>query len=166
MSDTPSNFDPNLFLEAQVTEVNERRPPLPTENPASPDGCYVAVIGEVKMASGTIGKGDNAGRPWLSAVIPLVIDVPPQLRDALKLPPTLTITDRAFIDLTNGNPPGIDNAPGRNRRQKQYRDALDLNKPGDVFSWRMIQGRAVKVKIDHEMYEGVAQERIGALLKA
>jgi hypothetical protein len=69
-----------------------------------------------------------------------------------------------FIDLTDSNT--IDNAPGRNRRQKEYRDALDLNKPGDVFNWRMVQGKPIKVKIDHELYENNIQERLGALLKA
>ena len=28
-----SAFDPNVFLDAQQTEVNEKRPPIPTENP-------------------------------------------------------------------------------------------------------------------------------------
>lgn len=158
-----SQFDPNQFLDAQTSEVNERRPPLPVENPVSPDGLYTAIIGEPKTETGTISKGDRSGQPWVSVVIPLQIEVPGQLQEALKLGPTLTITDRAFLDLT---PQGsIDNAPGRNRRQRMYREALDLNKPGDVWSWRKAQGGVVKVKIDHEMYEGVPQERIGSITK-
>jgi len=158
-----SAFDPNLFLDAQISEVNERRPPLPAENPASSDGCYIATIGEVTAKSGTIEKGDKTGQPWLAMSVPLKIDVPPQLRDTLKLPPAVTLTDMAFIDLT---PQGaIDNSPGRNGKQKSYREACDLNKPGDVFSWRQLQGRMVKVKIKHDMYEGQIQERVGMLLK-
>ena len=153
-----------MLFRSQITEVNEKRPPLPTYNPATADGLYTAVIGEVKMTAGTIEKGERTGQPWLSAVIPLVIDVPQQLRDSLKLSATLILTDRAFLDLTPAG--SLDNSPGRNRRQKAYRDATDLNKPGDVFSWRMLQGRVVKVKIDHEMYEGLPVDRVGALLKA
>lgn len=149
---TPTSFDPQQFLQAQVSEVNEKRAPLPTENPASPDGLYTAVIGDIKMESGTIEKGDRAGRPWLAAVIPLKIEVPQQLQDGLKLPPVLQLTDRAFIDLTDQNT--IDNAPGRNRRQKEYREALDLNKPGDIWSWSKANGQVVKLKHAQKMYNG------------
>lgn len=161
-----SAFDPNLFLDAQVTEVNERRPPLPVENPASTDGLYIAVIGEIKMVSGTYEKGDNAGRPWLSAVIPLQFEVAQQVQDQLGLKlatGTLQLTHRVFIDLTPQNL--IDNAVGRNRGQKQYREALDLNKTGDVWSWRKATGQAVKVKISHEQYDGNTQERIDNILR-
>lgn len=161
----PSPFDPNQFLDAQVTEVNERRPPLPVENPATEDGLYTALIGaEIKTATGTIEKGDNAGRPWLSMIVPLEIQVPQQLRDALKLQPTVTLVDRVFIDLTPQNT--IDNAPGRNRRQRMYRDALDLNKPGDVWNWRKACGQPVKVKIEHEIYNDETMDRPGNILRA
>lgn len=159
-----SAFDPQQFLDAQITEANEKRPPLPIENPASSDGLYTAVIGDIKMESGTIGKGDRNGQAWLSAIIPLVIEVPAQLRDSMKLPPTLQLTDRAFLDLTPDEK-GLDNSPGKNRRQKVYREATDLNKPGDVFAWRMLQGKVVKVQITHEIYNDAVQERIGNVLK-
>jgi hypothetical protein len=159
-----SAFDPTAFLDAQVTEVNERRPPLPVENPASTDGLYTAVIGEPKTETGLMEKGDRAGQPWLSVVLPLVIDIPQQLQEGLKLQPTFTMVDRIFIDLT---PQGsIDNAPGKNRRQRLYREALDMNKPGDVWSWRKAQGNVVKLKLTHEMYEGIPQERISSVLKS
>ena len=50
-----SAFDPQAFLDAQTSEVNERRIPLPTENPADENGLYTAVVGEIGTASGTIG---------------------------------------------------------------------------------------------------------------
>lgn len=168
MSSVPqSGFDPNLFLDATVTEVNEKRPPLPTENPASSDGLYTAVIGEVKMNSGTYDKGERIGQPWLQAIVPLTIEVPQQVQDGLGLKlekGTLQFTDRPFIDLTPQKT--IDNSKGKNRGQKMYREAADLNKPGDTFSWRMLQGKVVKVQIGHEMYEGSIQERIKNVLKA
>lgn len=162
MSD--SMFDPQVFLDAQVTEVNEKRPPLPVENPAREDGLYTAIIGEVKMNSGTIEKGDRAGQPWLQAIVPITIEVPPQIQEALKLPKEVRLTDRPFIDLTPGGK-GIDNSVGRNRAQKNYREALDLNKPGDVWAWRMATGRPVLVKIENHMYEGELQDGIAGVFR-
>jgi len=156
-----SAFDPSVFLDAQVNEANEKRPPLPTENPDDPNGLYLAVIGEIKADSGTISKGENAGKPWVSMVIPLRIQVPPVIQ-ALGLPPELTLTDRAFLDLTAQG--GLDNSKGKNRRQKDYRDATGTNTAGVPFSWRQLQGKVIKVKINHELYQDQIQERPGAVL--
>lgn len=159
-----SAFDPSAFLSATQTEVNEKRPLLPTDNPASADGLYTAIVGEIKTADGIIGKGDNTGKPWISMVIPLKIDVPQQFQDSLKLPPQLTFTDRVFLDLTENNT--IDNAPGKNRGQKAYREATGLNNPGEPFSWLMVQGRPVKIKVAWEDYQGSMVEKISGVFKA
>lgn len=157
---TNSAFDPTQFLTAQITEANEKRPPLPTENPDDPNGFYMAVIGEIKPESGTISKGDRIGQPWVSMVIPLRVQVPLSVQ-ALGLPPELTITDRAFLDLT---PQGsIDNSKGKNRAQRAYREATGLNKAGEAFAWAQLQGKPVKVKITHEMYKESISERIGGV---
>ena len=155
-----SAFDPNVFLTAQTTEINEKRSPLPVENPASPDGLYTAVIGEIKTSSGIIEKGERTGQPWVSMLVPCRIQVPAELQ-ALGLPPELTLTDRAFLDLTPQG--GIDNSKGKNRQQRVYREATGLNKPGEPFAWNMLQGRVIKLKLTHELYEGNIQERISGV---
>ncbi len=155
-----SSFDPNVFLDAQTTEVNEKRPPLDAENPDADDQLYAAVIGEIKTSSGVIEKGERAGQPWVSMLIPLRIQVGPK-QQALGMPPELTLTDRAFLDLTPQG--GLDNSKGKNRQQRVYRDATGMNNPGEPFAWRMLTGRMVKVKINHELYEGAIQERIGGV---
>ena len=158
-----SAFDPSIFLDTQQNEVNERRPPLPTENPDDPNGCYTAVIEEIKADSGTIGKGERLGQLWVSMIIPLRLQVPAAVQ-ALGLPPELTLTDRAFLDLT---PQGsIDNSKGKNRTQRAYRDACNLNKPGEPFAWRQLQGHVVKVRVVHELYNEQIQERIATILPA
>jgi len=155
-----SSFDPNVFLDAQVTEVNEKRPPLPAENPSTEDGLYLAMIGEIKTATGTIEKGERSGQPWVSMLVPLRIQVPSEVQ-SLGINPELTLTDRVFLDLT---PQGaLDNSKGKNRQQRVYREACDLNKPGEPFAWRMLQGRTVKVKLTHELYDGAIQERISGV---
>jgi len=159
-----SNFDPNVFLTQPTTTVDERRPPLPVDNPTEPDGLYMAFIGEITTASGTIGKGERAGQPWVSMVIPLKIQVPQRLQEGLKLRQELTITDRAFLDLT---PEGTsDDAPGRNRKRKDYREATGMNNPGEPFIWSQLSGKVVKVKIAHETYNDVPQERIAGIFKS
>ena len=161
-----SQFDPNLFLQAQTSEVNKKRPPLPVENPASPDGLYTAVIGNITTDSGLIGKGERTGEPWISMVVPLQVEVPQQVQDGLGLKLEkgyLVFTDRVFLDLTPAKL--IDNAVGKNRGQRQYRDALDLNKPGDVWSWQLAVGRPIKVKITHEMYQGEVVEKVGGVFR-
>jgi hypothetical protein len=156
-----SAFDPSVFLDAQVNEVNEKRPPLPVENPDDANGLYTAVIGEIKADSGIVGKGDNAGKPWVSMIIPLRIQVPPVVQ-ALGVPAEITLTDRAFLDLTPTG--GLDNSKGKNRRQKDYRDATGTNVAGVPFAWRQLQSKVVKVKVNHELYQDQIQERPGLIL--
>ena len=94
-----SVFDPNVFLDAQVNAPNEKRAIIPAENPDSEDGLYTAVIGEIKTDSGTIGKGDRAGQPWISMIIPLKLQFGPKVQ-GLELPAEFQLTDRAFLDIT------------------------------------------------------------------
>lgn len=156
-----SAFDPNVFLDAQQTEANTKRPPLPTENPEDDAGLYLAVIGEITADSGTLGKGDRAGQPWASMVIPLRIQVPSPLQQTQGFAPEVTISDRAFLDLTPSG--GLDNGPGKNRSQKKYRDATGTNNPGEPFAWRMLVGRTIRVKLAHELYNDEVQERIAGV---
>jgi len=156
-----SVFDPTAFLDAQTTEVNEKRPTIPADNPEDPNGLYTAMIGEIKTDSGTISKGDNAGNPWISMVIPLKLQLPAAVQ-AIGLPAEFQLTDRVFLDLT---PQGaMDNSKGKNRGQRVYREATGMNKPGEVFAWRMLQGKVVKVKITHELYNGNIVEKVANIL--
>lgn len=148
-----STFDPSAFLDATITEVNERLAPLPEQNPESPDGFYSAVIGTPAVKQGA----REDGTPWVSMQIPLRIDIPASLQASLKYPAQYVLIDGAFLDIT---PAGtIDNSPGKNRAQKAYRDATGTNKPGEAFSWRMLEGRSVKVGVRHELYKDAIQMR-------
>jgi len=155
-----SVFDPNLFLDAQTDVANEKRAIIPVENPDSEDGLYMAVIGEIKTDSGTIGKGDRTGQPWISMIIPLKLQFGAKLQ-GLELPAEFQLTDRAFLDIT---PQGtLDNSKGKNRSQRMYRDATGLNVPGEPFAWRMLEGRPVKVKLAHELYEENIVEHVAQI---
>ena len=147
-----SMFDPQSFLEATLDAPTERRPPLPVERD------YTAVIGEVK--SHVWSKEGKSGIRW---EVPLLIEIPADLQGDVGGLQNVTLSDSIFIDVT---PQGtIDNAPGRNSGLRRYREATNMNNPGDSFSARKMQGVAVKVKIKHELYMEQIQERIAGVAK-
>lgn len=161
--DASSQFDPQRFLEATLDTPTEKRPPLPVECPGTNDGFYTAVIGEVKARTWDSKKPDAKVKAGIAWDVPLELQIPQQLQDLLKYSPTFTLTDGFIVDLNEQGM--IDNSPGRNRRLRNYREACDLNKVGDVFSAKKMQGKVVKVKLSHEMYQGAAFERVDNVLK-
>lgn len=151
-----SAFDPDSFLDISINEPFKKRPPLPV-------GDYTAVIGDIKARAWT-GKKDptQSGIAW---DIPLMVEIPPSVKEALGLSQdVIPLSDSAMLDITPGGT--IDQAPGKNRKLRNYREALDMNKPGDVFSARKMTGRVVKVKIKHDIYEGEPVERVDGVAKA
>lgn len=151
-----SQFDPNAFLDATLDEPTEKRPPLPI-------GDYTATIGEVTARTWQ-GKQDptKSGIAW---DIPLTIEVPAAVQSQLGLSTsTIVIKDSIMLDLTeNGT---IDNSPGKNRRLRTYREACDMNKPGDSFSARKMTGRLITVKIAHDLWEGQPVEKVSGVARS
>lgn len=150
-----SIFDPNALLDATLTEPSVRRPPLPV-------GDYTAVVGEVSAQPWQSKDGAKSGVKWN---VPLTIQVPADVQQSLGIEqPTVLLTHGLMLDLT---PQGaLDNSPGKNRGIRQYREALDMNKPGDSFSARKMQGQVVLVKVTHREYQGEIMEDIGGVAKA
>ena len=73
----------------------------------------------------------------------------------------LTVKDSIMLDM---NPQGgLAAEPGANRQLRNYREALDMNKPGVTFRAREMVGRMVLVKIKHEDYQGTPQERVASV---
>ncbi len=151
-----SMFNPDTFLDATIEAPTEKRPPLPA-------GDYTAVIGEVKSRAWQ-GKKDPT-RSGIAWDIPLTLEIPADVQTQLGLTqPTITLTDSIMLDLTDAGT--IDNSPGKNRGLRNYREALDMNKAGDVFSARKMTGQAVRVKVKHELYEDQIMERVGGVARA
>ncbi len=151
-------FDPNQFLDLEISTPLVRRPPLPV-------GDYIAVVGEVKAESWTGKPGGKAeGKSGMKYVVPLIIEVPPATQSQLGLTQsTLTLTDGIMLDITDQGT--LDTGPGKNGNLRRYRDALDMNKPGETFRARAMQGRPIRVKITHEIYLGEAVERIDGVAR-
>ena len=151
-----SQFDPQSFLDAQITEAFSKRPPLPI-------GEYTAVIGEIS-ARAWQGKADptKSGIAW---DVPLAIEVPADIQASLGLSQsTINIKDGIMLDLTDAGM--IDSGPGKNRKLRNYREATGTNKPGEVFSARKLTGCVVKVKISHDIWEGEPIEKVNGVAKA
>lgn len=152
-----STFDPSTFLDATITQESVRRNPIP----AGLD--LTGIIGEVK------------GRTWQGRADPsksgIVMDVPIEI-DLTAYPdvqkvvgvPRITLTDGLMLDLTDAGT--IDLAPGKNGKLRRYREALNMNKAGEPFSFRLMQGRMIKVKISHRTYEGDIFDQVESVAKA
>ncbi len=90
--------------------------------------------------------------------------MPPATQSQLGLTQsTLTLTDGIMLDITDQGT--LDTGPGKNGNLRRYRDALDMNKPGETFRARAMQGRPIRVKITHEIYLGEAVERIDGVAR-
>ncbi len=150
-----SMFDPQSFLDATMDAPLEKRDPLPT------DRDYFATIGEIKSRVWT--KKDDPSKNGIAWDIPLRIEVPADLQQSLGVGPNVTLTDGIFIDLNEAG--HIDGAKGRNTALRRYREATGMNEPGQTFSARAMQGRQVRVKLKHELYNDTIQERIAGVVK-
>lgn len=142
-----SNFDPESYLDATLSEPTEKRPPLPA-------GTYAATLGEPKSRTWQSRDGTKSG---------VAIDVPVEIQHD---DGPHTIRDSIMLDMNEDG--SIDNAPGANRRLRMYREATGLNEKGQAFSMRMLQGRTVKVSITHEPSKDGTEmyERVGLVGKA
>jgi hypothetical protein len=150
-----SQFDPQTFLDAVLTSPTEKRNLLPP-------GEYVAVIGQVKSRAWT--KKTDPSVTGIAWDVPLTIDIPAEIQDSAQLPPTLTLYGGIMLDIT---PEGtIDTKPGKNRALYMYREALKLNKPGDEFSARVMEGRLIRVKVTHELYQNDVLEKVSGVTAA
>ena len=158
-----SNFDPSVFLDATTTDAATRRPPLPV-------GDYIGTVGEPKSRAWESKKPDAKVKSGVAIDVPVTIDVQSILsrlshedQKIFKDVKEVTITAGIMIDLNDSGM--IDWGVGRNGSMRRWREALDMNKPGEAFSIRMMQGRQVRVKIKHRVYEGEFFDEIDSVSK-
>jgi len=150
-----SAFDPQAFLDAQITEAFVKRPPIPA-------GEYVATIGEISVR--TWSKNEKSG---IAFDIPVALEIPSEVQQELGIDfkdGILTMKDSVFVNLNEAGM--IDTGIGKNRGLRNYREATGTNTPGEPFSPRMFTGKVITVKIKHEIYEGEPVERIGGVAKS
>lgn len=156
-----SQFDTDTFMDATTTESSIRRPPIPAGVE------LIGIISDKTKVNPWQGKKD----PTQSGIrLDVVIDfdmsaAPPEVRAIPGLGDlkTITLTDGVMIAQTESG--AIDYSPGKNGRLRQYREATGLNTPGQAFSFRMLVGKPIRVKISHRTYENEVYDDVGALAK-
>ena len=131
-------FDPSSFLDITVTDANS------TQSIPVPVGEYPAVASEPEVRQWNSRDGTKSG---------LALDITWEIDDA-GVKQTLgrdkvTVRQGIMLDLNESG--GLDTGKGRNVNLGRLREALDLNRAGAPFNFRMIAGRAAKVKIEHRV---------------
>lgn len=132
-------FNPDQFLDMTINDSNS------TQTVPVPVGEYTAIAGEVKC------------RQWQSKADPsksgLTLDVTWEIDDAavkqLLGRDKVTVKQGIMLDLTDSG--GLDMGKGRNVGLGRLREALNLNQPGQSFSFSMIPGRLAKVSVSHRI---------------
>lgn len=132
-------FNPEQFLDQQFTEAND------TKLVPVPVGEYTAIAGEVKC------------RQWQSKADPsksgLTLDITWEIDDSavkeLLGRDKVTVRQGIMLDLTDSG--SMDMGKGRNVGLGRLREALNLNQPGQAFSFSMIPGRLAKVSVTHRI---------------
>jgi len=133
-------FDLDQFMQQDMTSALSDRELLPP-------GEYVAQIGKPK------------GKRWVSkdqsqTGVSVVFALSVQTEDGS----TVSVPTSFIVTLNDDGK--IDDAPGKNFRLKEYRDATGNNEEGKPFNLGMLEGQTVRVVISHDLYEGKVSERV------
>lgn len=150
-----SQFDPASFIDATVTEANS------TVSTPVPSGEHVGVAGEVKLEP-WVGKTDPT-KSGLRLEIPWTFEDNPAITQVTGRPKNV-VRQSIMLDMQPDGK-GLDMGKGMNVQLGKVREALGLNTPGSPFSFRMIQGRSAKCKVEHEPYNGAIYAKVTAVAK-
>lgn len=153
-----SVFDPSAFLDATTTEAATRRPPLPA------GAEFIGTVGEPKPRTWQ-GKKDPS-QSGIALDVPVEIDLSayPDVQTQLGGVEKVTLIGGIMLDMTPDKK-SIDFSPGKNGTLRRWREALNMNLPGEAFSFRMMQGRLIRVKVKHEPYEGELYDKIDSVAR-
>ena len=148
-------FDVDQLLDATTTEASTRLPPLPV-------GPYLATIDELKASKWNSRDGQKSGHKF---DLTLKVDpmTGPAKESGIEWPTQVTINDSIMLDLTPSG--ALDYGTGKNGRLRIYREATNLNRPGEQFSPRQLVGRQVLVQIQHREYQGDLFNEVKAVAK-
>lgn len=132
-------FDPNAFLDMQVTENND------TKTIPVPVGEFTAVASKVDCR-----QWQSKNDPSMSG---LTLDITWDIDDAGVKEALgrdkVIVRQGIMLDLTESG--GLDMGKGRNIDLGKLREGLNLNQPGQPFSFSMIPGRVAKVVVSHRI---------------
>ncbi len=153
-----SSFDPATFLDATTTEALTRRPPLPI-------GDYLGIITDAVSRAWTSQKPDAKVKSGIAVDFKIDIELGsyPAAHKTCGVDKVI-VNGGVMLDLNESG--SIDWGKGRNGALRRWREALDMNKPGEAFSIRQMVGRPILVKIKHRSYQGELYEEVDSVSKA
>lgn len=131
------SFDPAVFLNQQFEGTND------TKITPCPVGEYPALADKVDAI-----KWQKKDDPSVNGVkLRILWDIQDDsVRQLLGRDKVLAPQD-VMLDLTETGE--LDMSAGKNVRLGRLREALDLNQPGQPFSFNAVQGRLAKVNVKH-----------------
>lgn len=133
-----SAFDPKAFLDVVVTEQGS------TSVTPIPPGEHLSVVEKVDTRAWQARDGTSSG---IALDVTYNIDSP-EVKAALGRP-KVTVTQGIMLDLTDGG--ALDMGKGRNVTLNRLREAVGLNEQGKPFSFRMLEGKVVKINVQHRV---------------
>lgn len=136
-----SQFDPNQFLDMQVTESNDTKVVPP------PVGEYLAVVDDVKVR--TWQSKTDSSKAGLALDVVWSIQDPQVLADMDRK--KVTVKQGIMLDLTEQG--GLDMSKGKNVSLGRLREATGHNEPGRPFAFSMLMGNMAKVSIAHRIVD-------------
>lgn len=142
-------FDAQSFLDMSVTESNS------TEFVPVPEGDYTGVAEKVDVRQWT--KKDDPSVSGLTLEVQWKIDATQELKELLGRD-SIIVKQGVMLDLTDAG--GLDMGKGRNVQLGKLRAALDLNNPGQAFSFTQIVGRIAKVQVKQRVHEGAVYAEV------
>ncbi len=134
-----SQFDVSSFMSQAVTDANDTKV-IPV-----PAGEHVSLADKVEIKEWA-SKTDSS-KAGLKLVIQWAVDNA-EVKELLGRD-KVTVRQDIMLDLTDAGT--LDMGRGRNVQLGKLREALNLNLPGQPFSFDMIQGRVAKILVAHRI---------------
>lgn len=132
-------FNPEEFLDQQILESNSTQAvPVPVNE-------YVAVVADVKTRQWT--KKDDPSVTGIA--LDLIWELDDQAVKELLDRDKVTVKQGVMLDINEAGQ--LDMGKGKNVGLGRLREALNLNVPGQPFSFSMLNGRVAKVSVNHRI---------------
>lgn len=143
------DFDPQAYLDAPIDAPLVRRPVIAA---ADYPGIIESLVARQWTSKDKYDEVTGQLKSGLAFDVVVAVEVPEAERERCGLQGnTLKLKDSIMVDLTSEK--AIDESPGRNSRLRIYREAADMNKPGETFRPRALIGKPIKVRVGHRVLE-------------
>ena len=147
-------FDPTTFLDATMTDANS------TALVPCPEGEYQAIVidePKIRQFSGT----KDPSKQYVALDLEWVIE-DPRVTDITQRKPT-KVRQSIMLDFTESG--ALDMGKGRNVALGRLREAVNMNQPGQAFSFRKLQGAMAKVKVTHSVADDTIYDEIRSVAR-